>query len=418
MKRLVFCGVLVYLLSSLVQGASFQAPSIGAEATGMMGAYVAVVDDPLAVYWNPAGLSVVDGRQIIAGSTFVKGYSSYEIPLGLEEDNNPGWQSIPHLALSMPVNNTLAWGIGLYTPFGLKQKWDDDSVYKYNSQESEISLTKLHAGVSWRLNEDFAAGAGLGRDWGNVETKSIGLLSYFPPDPVPYPAEVDLSADGEDFSGNIGFLWSPAEDWCIGGVWRSETEVDFDGTITLTSGLYPEETRNFGMEFTFPQTASVGTCYVGIEDWLFAAQVDWTGWSSIDTVVQELDSPVSFYNMADPTAPIVTDEMGLERNWKDTYSFRLGTEYKLNPDLALRAGYMWDPSPVPGETLDPMMFDTSVHRFSAGVGYTVGDWKIDGAYVYSRGITEEAEDSINPFPTDGDYDGKSHVAEITFTYRF
>ena len=239
MRRFIFCGGLVILLSSLVQGASFQAPSIGAEATGMMGAYVAVVDDPLAIYWNPAGLSQVDGKQVIAGSTFVKGYASYEIPLGLEEDNDPGWQPIPHLAFSMPVNDTLAWGIGLYTPFGLKQKWDDESVYKYNSQESEISLTKLHAGVSWQLSEDFAAGAGLGWDWGNVETKSISLLSYFPPDPMPYLAETELNAAGEDFSGNIGFLWSPAKDWRIGCVWRSETEVDFDGTITLMSGVYP-----------------------------------------------------------------------------------------------------------------------------------------------------------------------------------
>ncbi len=420
MKRLnlIFLGGLMILLSTLAEAASFQAPSIGARATGMAGAYVGIVDDPLAIYWNPAGLLQVEGKQIIIGSTFVKGYASYEIPTGQTEDNQPEWQPIPHLAFSLPLSETVAWGVGFYMPFGLKQEWSDESVYKYNSIESEISLNKLHTGVSYRVNEDFIAGAGIGWDWASIDAKSVGLLSYFPPDPLPYLAETDLSAEGEDYSSNLGFLWSPAEEWCIGFVWRSETKVDFDGTITLTSGVYPQESRNFDMEFTFPQTASIGASYKGLEKWLFAAQVDWTKWSSMDTLIQKLDSPISLFNPTNPFAPAVVDEVVTGRNWEDTYSFHLGTEYKLNSDLVLRAGYMWDPSPVPGETLDPLMFDTSTHRLSVGLGYTFGDWEINGAYMYSKGVEKEAGDSKNLFPTDGDYDSKSHVAEISLIYRF
>ncbi len=56
MKRFILSGLII-LWSSLLEAGSFQAPSIGARATGMGGAYVAAVDDPLAIYWNPAGLN-------------------------------------------------------------------------------------------------------------------------------------------------------------------------------------------------------------------------------------------------------------------------------------------------------------------------------------------------------------------------
>ena len=275
----------------------------------------------------------------------------------------------------------------------------------------------MHTGASWRVNKNFIAGAGLGWDWASLDAKSVSLLSSSPPSPFPSEYDTDSTADGDNYSANVGFLWFPTEAWSIGGVWRSQTDIDFDGTVTLTSPADVEETRNFDMELTFPQSVSVGACYKGVEMWLFSAQVDWTGWSSMDTLVQKLDSPISLYS---PTRPFstVTDEIVITRNWSDTYTFRLGAERQLSPDLALRAGYMWDPTPVPGETLDPLMFDVSTHRFSVGLGYTCGDWEVNGAYMYSQGQTEEAEDSENAFPTDGDYSGKSHVAEVSLIYHF
>lgn len=45
-------------------GAQFLKIGIGARATGMGGSFVAVADDPSAVYWNPAGMARLSGRSL------------------------------------------------------------------------------------------------------------------------------------------------------------------------------------------------------------------------------------------------------------------------------------------------------------------------------------------------------------------
>lgn len=44
--------------------ASFLKIGVGARATGMGEAFCAVADDPTAMYWNPAGLSLIEGKQL------------------------------------------------------------------------------------------------------------------------------------------------------------------------------------------------------------------------------------------------------------------------------------------------------------------------------------------------------------------
>jgi len=59
------------LLASVsgVGGGEFLEKGVGARALGMGMAYVAVCDDANALYWNPAGLGLLEGRQITSMTT-------------------------------------------------------------------------------------------------------------------------------------------------------------------------------------------------------------------------------------------------------------------------------------------------------------------------------------------------------------
>ncbi len=414
MKKL-FLTTFLILLVSTAYPASMQAPSIGARATGMGGAFVGVANDPSSLFWNPAGLGLCEGTMFMKGTAFVTPYSYYEVDGADEEKNITTTQVIPNIFFTHNFDNSVSLGLGYYTPFGLGQRWEDDAALRFNSTRSEISLNNLQAGASFRLADEFIIGAGLANGFAKMNTKSFAIVI---PDGGIFPSEAAVKTwgEGSGMSGNIGFLWLPSDNWKLGGVWRSETNVEFKGDVDISPTGSPTYDREVSMDFTFPQTVCLGLSYSGFDRWLLSGQVDWVNWSKLDTITQKLDAPVTLFSP--PATVITTDEIEISRNWEDRYIFRIGAEYEVAPEVTLRAGYMWDPSPVPAETLDPMMFDISSNRYSLGVSFPIWKVQIDAAYSYCQGIKREADDSENVPPTDGDYWGHSHMVEVSATYAF
>jgi len=419
MKKL-FVIFFLSLSVATVYSASMQAPSIGARATGMGGAFVGIADDPSALFWNPAGLGICEETMIMKGAAFIAPYSYYDADGATSrEENITTTQMIPNIFFTHNFNNSFSMGLGYYSPFGLGQRWEDDAFLRYNSTRSEIFLNNLQAGGAFKLDDNFLIGAGLAQGFAKMNTKSYAAVI---PNGGLFPSEADVKASGEGsgISGNIGFLWTPSYYWTIGGVWRSETGVKFEGEVNIDPEDpidYDKFDRDFSMDFTFPQTISLGASYSGFSKWLLSGQIDWVDWSRIDTLTQELDGTVNFFLPMIP-AVVVTDEVEMTRNWEDRWIFRVGAEYRVNPQFTVRGGYMWDPSPVPEETLDPMMFDVSSNRFFLGASFDVWQVQVDVAYSYSGGIRREADDSENLPTTDGDYWGHSHMFEISTTYTF
>jgi long-chain fatty acid transport protein len=417
MRNVFLTGFFIlFVFTSTVYSASMQAPSIGARATGMGGAFVAVSDDPSALYNNPAGLGLLEGTSFMKGTTLIDPTAYYDVDGFDKEKSVTPSQLISNVFITHNFNDSVGIGLGYYCPYGLGQVWSGDSPLRGNSVRSEISLSNLQGNLSYRITDNVLVGAGLGQGFAKMHTKSFAAV-------IPaggfLPSETAIKTRGEaqSVNGNLGILWMPSDNWTIGGAWRSETDVSFEGEADFSSNAFATFDEDLTVDFTFPQTISVGASYSGFDRWLLSGQVDWVDWSRIDTITQELDNPVTF---VDPETLIVTvtDEVEISRDWKDRYILRLGAEYEVNPKFILRGGYMWDPSPVPEDTLDPLMFDVSSNRYSIGASFQIWRTYIDVAYMYTQGIRREADDSENNPPTNGDYWGHSHVFELSTTYTF
>ena len=59
-----------------------------------------------------------------------------------------------------------------------------------------------------------------------------------------------------------------------------------------------------------------------------------------------------------------------------------GAEFRVPDPLALRAGFVYDPSPVPADTMGPELPDAHRFNYMVGAGYKVANWTIDGAFMY------------------------------------
>jgi long-subunit fatty acid transport protein len=121
------------------------------------------------------------------------------------------------------------------------------------------------------------------------------------------------------------------------------------------------------------------------------ADVRWTNWSAakgfgsaseikltegnVDTLRAIIDQ---FFPDPGPVAPI--NSLTVNYNAEDTVSFHFGAAYKITPSLELQAGYVYDPSFQPDDSVDLITVSSNRHIFSLGGTYTKpsemgGEWE-------------------------------------------
>ena len=93
---LALCAWLLWVPNADALG--FRIPNQDASAIGRGNAFVATADNPSAIYYNPAGITQLEGQHIQAGSLFYLGiYGDYESTTGTGVHNNPEVIAAPTL---------------------------------------------------------------------------------------------------------------------------------------------------------------------------------------------------------------------------------------------------------------------------------------------------------------------------------
>jgi len=130
--------------------------------------------------------------------------------------------------------------------------------------------------------------------------------------------------------------------------------------VLLNGGEVQDESARFTMKVEMPRELAAGIAYQVTDDLLAAADFEWTNWASAwDSQTVKLGGK----------GVLGITEVVTQRNFNDTYSARVGLEYRIWKDLRCQAGYWWDPTPIPNSTLDSGTFDSDRHTMSFGAGY-------------------------------------------------
>jgi long-chain fatty acid transport protein len=120
-----------------------------------------------------------------------------------------------------------------------------------------------------------------------------------------------------------------------------------------------------------------------------------------------------------------------ERKWDNTYQFRIGAEWKVIPMLTLRGSYIYDPTPIPEDTVDLQWPDADKHTFALGTGLNFGNVSIDATvqYTYIESnqleIKGESENLNHTYANGGgsprvslEADGHLWGGALTVNYKF
>jgi long-chain fatty acid transport protein len=406
MSVLLCMGMLVVALCVPGYASTFRSNGLGARARGMGGAFVAIADDASAGFWNPAGLAHITGQLTQAELKLEQIDTHYTPPDGSRVDNRTNTLVVPALGTVTPLHNRRFPALSLlgYAPYGLALDWPEDAAYRYNVTSDRIRVISVGGATAYRASDRLAVGVAAFTNDGKLNLQNKVPSTVYAG--VPGLPDATFRAEGSDTNPNVhlGVLWRARPTLQVGAAYRSPIHLAIHGDADLTFPGGPVVTDTWTMPLALPQSVSVGAAWQATPALLVAGQADWVDWSSID------QQKITFTQGNLPNQQIA-------RNWRDRTQLRLGMEYTGHSPLVVRAGYSYDPTPVPASTLDPQLFDLSRHIVSAGIGTFSHHWALDASYERFFGQDRTATTSVHAFPTPGRYTDHVDILTLTVSYR-
>jgi long-chain fatty acid transport protein len=431
MKRnvtlILAAAAMLMLAAGPAAAGGFRIPEAGAKAMGFGNAFVGMADDPSAVQFNPAGMTQLDGNRIQAGVTSVTTQNEYTDLGGTTTSAEDGNFLPPSMYYTNHLGEGQWWiGLGVTAPFGLGTEWDVDS-FRYVVTETMIEMVKINPSAAYRVNDQWSLGFGL--DYYSVLDASLEndisstVVNALTSGAITAIGTQKLAGDGTSFGFNIGALYEANDNLSFGFAYRSGTDIEIDGDVSLKVKATGTEFTTFpaSADVSLPATAALGVNYRFSDAWQVNLDLDWTGWSAYDKLEVKDSSGA------------VRNSLVSAKDYEDVTAVRIGVEYALSEQWALRGGFLTEPSPVPEETYDPRLPDGDRNGYVIGAGYDSGQWTVDFAYMFVQlDKTTVDSDAIavvtpNPAPpppalaiqeVDGSYEGDITLIGISVGYSF
>lgn len=415
----------VLLVPGVAHSAGYSIYEQGARALGMAGANTASVNDGSALFYNPAALTKLEGKQLYMGGTWLTTRNSFAgvDPFpgnGTTEEMKSGNFFPPTVYWTNHIGKSdkLAYGVGVNAPFGLGVEWQNPETFTGRDRVTKAQLTTLNTNLSlaYALNPHWSVAAGFNALFAKVELNSIKTFVTDGGLPVNV-AKAKLTSDftpGYAFNG--GVLLTPNDTWRFGLTYRSKTEVSiddgkaeftqilsgdpvFDGTIA--AGL--PVNQGVATTLKFPALWSFGAAWNPTPAWTWEIDGNWHQWSEFDEL------PLTF--KTDPTLNQTVTE-----NYEDQFQVRVGAEHRLE-NYHYRVGYYFDEAAAPTESVTPLLPDANRHGATLGLGWKLGKWNVD-VYNLFLFVEKRSTDGIERDGYNGVYKAYVNALGASFAYHW
>ena len=374
MKRVLTVAVFVAVLLAQANfgcGAGFLIYEHGAAAMAMAGAFVSIANNPSAIWHNPAGIAFLKGTQISVGTTLIWPSGTMTLTQPPPWEPQQTWKQKSQVFfpstfyITRSITEKVTLGFGFFSPYGLGSSWPMENQFRYLGYEDDMKTFFFNPTVGVKLTDQLSIGAGVSYIYSTVNFKLVSLIDNL----VPYTGETydvpaELTGNGNSWAFNAGLLYR-AEKFSLGVNWRSSFNIDYKGDMTLDTSPIPSFFRpgfptKAGGEttFKFPSIFGVGASVNVTEALLLTADIHYVLWGRFDQYVVTFDDSR-------------LEEMVMDEDWKDAFTFRLGGQYTINPQFCLRAGFIYDQTPQPVKSMDPLLPDADRIALTAGFGWTL-----------------------------------------------
>ncbi len=389
--------------------------------SGLGNAYAgaaAVAEDASTIYFNPAGMTYIQGRQLVGALHTIKTSGDFNNhgsiaaagrPLGGEGGDFGSWAFLPNIYYKQDLTEQWKFGIGVGTPFGLKTEYNRNWMGRFQGIKSELKTININPSLAWKVNDQWSLGFGISAMWAEAELTSaanLGLLGA---------TTVKNKGDDWGFGYNLGTIYQATPDTRFGVAYRSKVEQHLKGDVrspfTLANGN-PAATLNtdISADLTLPETFSVSAFSQLDERWQLLTDITWTRWSQFKElkIMRENGSNTT-------VGPSITE------HWNNVLRYSVGLNYLYSDTIKLRTGLAYDDEAIDNEHRTSRIPGNDRIWLSLGASWQyTPETKLDFGYTHL--FIKDARIYDDQRPTRGliagKYEGSADILSVQFTHNF
>jgi long-chain fatty acid transport protein len=368
----------------------FLLPNQDPEAIGRGDAFTATADDPAAIYYNPAGITQLQGTQVSLGLYGISAHTSYSSPSGsANTDANP--QYVPQIyAVDTFKKVPISVGLGVYVPYGLGVNWGGNPPFAGVAQKGKLLYLTANPVIAWKICKMLSVAAGPTFNYSQATFQNN--------------PGVELHFQGDDWAPGytFGILFQPHPMWSFGVDYRSETSLNY-------SGKFEDATFNSSVEtnvkINFPRTALGGVSFRPTPDWNLEFDLSWTQWSKINQL--------TFQNTPFPLG----GPFSLTLDYRDSFIYDFGVTRQLGKGYYASVGYIYSEESNPNANYNPVDPDANLHLGNFGFGHHGEhfDWAVAYQFAYNGGRTVVGDSNAS---ADGTYKTFNNAVNASVTVKF
>ena len=370
MSKIVKGLALSAIASSVVMAGGYKIPEQSLNSMALGAAYVAHTMGADAAYFNPANMAFMGEKQYVEGAITLAHLPSNVYTLmdpysGESEEENI---LIPNFHYVSAPMGDFRWGVSMTAPGGLTKRWETP-YQKASAEEFTLKVIELNPSMSYKVMDNLSVGAGVRLIYSEGVVKSDAAAAMGAGAP-----KRDMEGDTVEFGYNLAVTYKPTDDINIAATYRSNIDLDQEGTADLTYGPYAYS-GDATVSVPLPAALNLAISKTWNNTFTLEFNYERTYWSAYETLEFGYDSTI------DPTLKAIFGTP-IAKNWEDTNTFRIGATVVLDK-ITMMMGFAIDETPVRAEYVSFELPDSDAKIFSMGFRYQqTEDLSWGAAFLY------------------------------------
>ncbi len=422
----VLTMITFFAMCSTAHAEGFALYENSARGVALGGATMARKADPSSMANNPAVITQLEGIQIQAGASAITPAGKVS---GKDQNGNkfsselkPNTWVVPHFYYTQKLTDKLTVGVAQHSRFGLGFEYPHNWPGRFNVYQVDFQTASVIPTAAVAFTENFSLGFGVEVMHANLDLRKRSNVTRALPGGHTLDMEVDSNISNADDYGvgfNFGGHYKFNDEWAMGLSYKSSVHLKNKGPIEYTlernnmpgigevafDSAFKDGSAQGNVKL--PQSVSGGVSWSPTTDLSFEVGAIWTEWSSFNNL-----------DIAIPE-PLVMSKS--PKDWSNTWRLNFGVEYEALDWLTLRAGYVYDQSPMTDKYADYLVPTDDRHIYSAGLGFTYENMTLDLAYAYIDPIGrkyKQDDSSGTHVLTSSAKSSKTDIISASFGYKF